>query len=66
MALLHPKLIYEKANLFSASLRHLQDTAGQSHIVWGTNDMPLVLKHKAGLNRNNLYLSASSFSYSFL
>lgn len=60
MSRLHPKLINEKANPFSARLRRLQDTAGQSDIVRGTNDTSLALKHTAGLNRNNLYSSASS------
>lgn len=57
---LHPKLINEKAIPFSASMRHLQGTAGQSDIVQGNNDMSLALRCKVGLNRNNLYSSASS------
>lgn len=55
------KLINEKAIPFSASLRHLQDTTtGQSDIMQGANDTSPVLKHKARLNRDNLYLFASS------
>lgn len=55
-----PKLLDEKANPFSASLRHLQHTAGQSGILRGANDTSLALKHKAQLNKNNLYSSAFS------
>lgn len=56
---LHPKLINEKANPFSAGLRQLQDTLQQSDIKRAANDTSPALKHKAGLNRNNLYSPAS-------
>lgn len=49
------KLINEKANPFSASLRPLRDTAGQLGITQGTNHASLASKRGAGLNRNNLY-----------
>lgn len=60
------KVINEEANPFSASLRHLQDTAGRSGIMQGTSHTSLASKRTAGLNRNNLYSLHPLFSHSFL